>query len=81
MTSPAIKLAKELCMCLSAGGEIIAPASVSESLLIRQLETFYAKSQAQALRDAAEKLDEQIHDVTDSVEWLRRMADELEAGK
>lgn len=80
VTSPAIKLARELCICAVVDGCIV-PARPSEGLFIRQLERFHTKAQAQALRDAAEKLDEQIHDVTDSVEWLRRMADELEAGK
>lgn len=82
MTSTAIKLARELCICAVVDGRIV-PAMPSEGLFIRQLETFYAKAQAQALENAAEWFDERGDE-----DWfsggvrdeLRRMAEELERG-
>ena len=74
MTSPVIKLARELCICAVVDGCIV-PARPSEGLFIRQLERFYTKAQAQALRDAADEV---------AGGWpadhLRHMAEERERG-
>lgn len=74
VTSPAIKLARELCICAVVDGCIV-PARPSEGLFIRQLERFYTKAQAQALRDAADEV---------AGGWpadhLRHMAEERERG-
>lgn len=66
MTSPAIKLAREC-----GAGLVWGWWAMSEE----ELDRFYAKVQAQALRDAAAWFDE--HE-TDSAAHLRRMADEKE---
>lgn len=74
MTSPAIKLAKECGL----------PAADIESLQEHQpefLASFYTKAQAQALRDAADLVHDDYGCDVDSAATLRRMADELEAGK
>lgn len=82
MTSPAIKLARELCLCAVVDGRIV-PAMPSEGLFIRQLEAFYRRAQVQALRDAAESVtliapELQADDRYYFREQLRRKADELE---
>lgn len=59
MTSPAIRLARECELLYERDRE--------------PLETFYAKAQAQALRDAALGCD-----YGRDADYLRRMADELE---
>lgn len=79
MTSPAIKLAKELCICAVVDGRIV-PAIPSEGLFIRQLEIFYTKAQAQALRDAADAVHDDYGCDVDSAAKLRRMAEERERG-
>lgn len=65
MTSPAIQLARE---CGGHGG------SVTMVFDIQELETFYARAQAQALREAA--YDMPI--TTQPRYWLHCMADEKE---
>lgn len=74
MTSTAIKLAQATCqyhyngdMCYEFGPE--------------ELETFYAKAKAQALREAAALFDNDPKLWQEPNTFLRRMADELEAGK
>ena len=76
MTFPAIKLARELCICAVVDGRIV-PAIPSEGLFIRQLERFYAKAQAQALRDAAEAALQDGDNFVFTVR-LKQMAEELE---
>jgi len=70
MTSPAIKLAREC----DAKQEF---DFVGDAPLMAFCETFYAKSQAQALRNAADD----YHKDCDCTDYLRRMAGDLEAGK
>lgn len=67
MTSPAIQLAREC----GATGELVGEMPEWDFLEV-QLETFYAKAQAQALRDAAKDLDGLEAD------YLNALADELE---
>lgn len=79
MTSPAIKLARE---CGIYGGKVqniegeegYWVNDVSE----KTMERFYAKAQAQALRDAAAWFERNGWD--DVQRELRRMAEELERG-
>lgn len=79
VTSPAIKLARELCICAVVDGCIV-PARPSEGLFIRQLERFYTKAQAQALRDAADAVYDDYGMDVDSATKLRHMAEERERG-
>lgn len=76
MTSPAIRLARE-CGIYNPSGD---PSKVFYGYA-EELETFYAKAQAQALRDAAEFF--AFFDATKRggiIAELRRMAEELERG-
>lgn len=74
MTSPAIRLAKE---CNVKWHSHISTAVTVYEFYPNELETFYAKAQAQALRNAADD----YHKDCDCTDYLRRMAGDLEAGK
>ena len=71
--TPALKLAKECGASdfTNCGGE----SQVTYMLHTKQLETFYRRAQAQALREAAENF------CGATADHLRRMADELENQK
>lgn len=76
MTSPAIRLARECGAAdfTNCGGE----SQVTYLLHTKQLETFYALAQAQALRDAADKMKSFEALGMQFPNWLRDMADDLE---
>ena len=80
MTSPAIKLARE-CGWFKLVAEFPAHTVNYVPVTDDQLETFYAKAQAAALRDAADLVHDDYGCDVDSAATLRRMAEELEAGK
>lgn len=71
MTSPAIQLARECGYDRNAPTTRLAFQGFS-------IKDFYARAQAQALRDAAEKVDYGYGMELDMSALLRRMADELE---
>ena len=70
--TPALKLAKECGI-----RDNIHDDAAMDYISNARIETFYAKAQALALREAAEK----IADLTGMADWLRRMAAELENQK
>lgn len=74
MTSPAIRLARE-CGWFKLVAEFPAHTVNYVPVTDDQLERFYARAQAQALRGAADRFDAQQFMYSDH---LRRMAEELE---
>lgn len=67
--TPAIQLAKE---CGASTGEY------RDVFTRAQLETFYARAQAQALREAADAVQDDYGSDADSAAKIRRMADDLD---
>ena len=80
--TPALRLAKELCLCAEINGVHVRPSQTTIALYERQLETFYRRAQALALRDAAAWFAPAgLYDAGRVKEHLRRMAAKLENQK